>query len=71
MSISKHTLQIGLTAIWLGVILSVALMLIATTGVIPAMAGALTQEFVDLAAILYALRALGGKLPVLRKGSAR
>ncbi len=66
-SISKHTLQIGLTAIWLGVILSVALMLIATTGVIPAMAGALTQEFVDLAAILYALRALGGKLPVLRK----
>jgi len=33
-------------------------MLIATTGVIPAVVGALTQEAVDLAAILYALRAL-------------
>ncbi len=70
-SISKHTLQVGLTSIWLGVILSVALMLVATTGVIPAMAGALTQEFVDLAAILYALRALGGSLPVLRKKDER
>lgn len=64
-AISKQTLRVGLTAIWLGVALSVVLMLIASTGAIPAIAGALTQEFVDLAAILYALRALGGKLPKL------
>ena len=64
-AISKQTLRVGLTAIWLGIILSVGLMLVATTGAIPALAGALTQEFVDLAAILYALRALTGRLPVL------
>lgn len=34
-------------------------MLIATTGAVPAVAGALTQEIVDLATILHALRALG------------
>ncbi len=68
-AISKQTMRVGLTSIWIGIVLSVSLMLVATTGVIPAMAGALTQEFVDLAAILYALRALTGKLPAL-KGSA-
>ena len=64
-AISKDTLRVALTSIWLGIILSVGLMLIATTGAIPALAGALTQEFVDLAAILYALRALTGQLPRL------
>ena len=59
-SIGRHTLRVALTAIWLGIGLSVGLMLIAMTGAIPAVAGALTQEFVDLATILYALRALGG-----------
>lgn len=62
-AIAKHTLKVALTAIWIGIILSIGLMLIAATGAIPAMAGALTQEFVDLAAILYALRALKGRLP--------
>ncbi|WP_277049800.1 heavy metal translocating P-type ATPase [Ruania albidiflava] len=55
--ISRHTVQVALTAIWIGIVLSVGLMLIATTGVIPAVVGALTQELVDLATILYALRA--------------
>lgn len=64
-AISKQTLRVALTAIWLGILLSVGLMLVATTGAIPAMAGALTQEVVDLAAILYALRALTGRLPDL------
>lgn len=64
-AIAKHTLKIALSAIWIGIILSLGLMLIATTGAIPAMAGALTQEFVDLAAILYALRALKAPLPKL------
>ncbi len=62
-AIAKHTLSVALTAIWIGIALSVGLMLVAATGAIPAMVGALTQEFVDLAAILYALRALKGHLP--------
>lgn len=65
-SIAKHTMRVALTAIWIGIILSLGLMLIAATGAIPAMVGALTQEFVDLAAILYALRALKAPLPKLR-----
>lgn len=56
--IGRHTLRVALTAIWIGIALSIGLMLIATTGAIPAVAGALIQEFVDLATILYALRAL-------------
>jgi len=56
--IGRHTVAVALTAIWIGVGLSLALMLVAMTGAIPAVAGALTQELVDLATILYALRAL-------------
>lgn len=56
--ISRHTLRTAYTAIWVGIGLSVMLMLIATTGAIPAVAGALTQEFVDVTAILFALGAL-------------
>nr|WP_246414658.1 heavy metal translocating P-type ATPase [Microbacterium thalassium] len=59
-AIGRHTLRVAFAAIWIGIGLSIGLMLIATTGLIPAVAGALTQEFVDLAAILYALRALTG-----------
>lgn len=57
--ICKDTLRVAYSAIWVGVLLSVGLMLVAAWGHIPAVVGALTQEFVDLAAILYALRALG------------
>ena len=57
-AISRHTVSVALTAIWLGIILSVGLMLVAATGAIPAVFGALTQEIVDLVAILYALLAL-------------
>ena len=41
-------------------VLSLGLMTEAAFGHIPPVVGALTQEFVDLAAILYALRALTG-----------
>jgi len=68
-AIGRHTLRVAYTAIWIGIVLSVGLMLVATTGAIPAVAGALVQELVDLATILYALRALGGKLPVLAEGA--
>jgi len=60
--IGRHTVRVALTAIWIGIGLSVALMIVAMTGVIPAVAGALVQELVDLATILYALRALRGPL---------
>lgn len=60
--IGRHTVRVALTAIWIGIGLSVALMIIAMTGVIPAVVGALVQELVDLATILYALRALRGPL---------
>jgi len=59
LAIGRHTLQVALTAIWIGIGLSVGLMLVAMTGIIPAVTGALIQELVDLATILYALRALG------------
>ena len=65
-TIGRHTMRVALTAIWIGIVLSVGLMLVAMTGLIPAVAGALTQEVVDLATILYALRALGGRAVVLR-----
>ena len=62
-AVSRHTLRVALQSIWIGIALSVGLMLIATTGVIPAVAGALTQELVDLATILNSLRALRGPAP--------
>ena len=58
--IGRHTFRVALTAIWIGIILSVGLMVVAAFGFIPAVAGALTQELVDLACILYALLALRG-----------
>lgn len=67
-AIGRHTLRVAFTAIWIGIVLSVGLMLVATTGVIPAVVGAFTQEFVDLATILYALRALTG--PKARRSRA-
>ncbi|GAA1700567.1 heavy metal translocating P-type ATPase [Microbacterium sediminicola] len=60
-AISRHTLRVAFTAIWIGISLSIALMLVAMTGAIPAVVGALTQEVVDVVTILSALRALGGR----------
>lgn len=63
--IGRQTLRVAVTAIGIGIGLSIALMLIATTGLIPAVVGALVQELVDVATILYALRALGGRAATL------
>ena len=57
--IGQRTVQVALQSIWIGIGLSVALMLAAAAGYVPAIAGALTQELVDLATILNALRSLG------------
>jgi heavy metal translocating P-type ATPase len=59
--IGQDTIRIALQSIWLGIALSIGLMIIAAFGFIPATAGALTQELVDLATILNALRAIGGR----------
>lgn len=56
--IGKDTVRIALQSIWLGIALSIGLMLIAMFGVIPATLGAGIQEIVDLATILNALRAI-------------
>ncbi|WP_284754916.1 heavy metal translocating P-type ATPase [Arthrobacter sp. efr-133-R2A-120] len=57
--IGRHTIHIARTSIWTGILLSVGLMTMAAYGFVPAVAGALLQELVDLATILNALRALG------------
>ena len=57
--IGRDTVRIALQSIWLGIIISVGLMLIASFGFLPALAGAWLQELVDLIAILGALRAVG------------
>ncbi|WP_243886272.1 heavy metal translocating P-type ATPase [Cellulomonas fengjieae] len=58
--VGRRTMRVALQSIWLGIVLSVGLMLVAATGVIPAVVGALCQEVVDLLSILNALRALRG-----------
>lgn len=59
--IGRDTVRIALQSIWLGIIVSVGLMVVAAFGIIPATVGALLQEVVDLATILAALRAIGGR----------
>lgn len=56
--IGQRTVKVALQSIWIGIAMSVALMVAAAAGYVPAIAGALSQEVVDLATILNALRAL-------------
>lgn len=65
-SIGKETIRIATQSIWIGMVLSIGLMVIAVFGVIPAILGAGFQEVIDLLTILNALRALGGKANVAR-----
>jgi P-type E1-E2 ATPase len=55
--IGRRTMAVAWQAIGLGVGLSVALMHVASVGLLPAIIGAWTQEAVDLACILWALLA--------------
>lgn len=55
--ISKRTLRVARESIYVGIGLSVVLMLIASTGAIAPLKGALIQEGVDIIVILNALRA--------------
>lgn len=67
--VGRDTVRIALQSIWLGIAISVVLMVIAAFGVIPATAGALIQELVDLATILAALRAVGGRIDEREAGT--
>jgi heavy metal translocating P-type ATPase len=57
--VGQDTIRIALQSIWLGIILSLGLMVAAVFGLIPAVVGAAFQEIIDLLTILNALRALG------------
>ncbi len=57
-SIGQRTVSIALQSIWWGIGFSVALMMVAAAGFLPAIVGAALQEVVDLIAILGALRAV-------------
>jgi heavy metal translocating P-type ATPase len=59
LEIGRHTVNVALQSIWIGIAVSVVLMLVATTGVLPAVVGAWLQEVVDVVAIGWALRATG------------
>ncbi|TFD95120.1 cadmium-translocating P-type ATPase [Cryobacterium lactosi] len=69
-AIGRDTVRIALQSIWLGIALSIGLMIVAAFGLIPATVGALLQELVDLATILNALRAIGGRRDVRARGVA-
>lgn len=56
--IGQRTVKVAMESIWIGIVLSIGLMVAAAAGYVPAIAGALSQELVDLATILNALRAL-------------
>src|SRR5699024_10162924 len=55
MRVSRRTVSIALQSIWIGIVVSVGLMLVAAFGYLPAVVGALLQEVVDLVAIISAL----------------
>lgn len=70
--IGRRTVHIALQSIGLGVAISVALMLTAAFGWLPAIVGAALQEVVDLITILNALRALlPGRVDVPRTTTMR
>ncbi len=60
--IASRSRTIALQSVAVGMGLSIAAMLVAMTGVLPPVAGALLQEVIDVIVIINALRALGGGL---------
>lgn len=58
-AIARRTRQIALQSIVAGLALSGVAMVFAAAGLLPPVAGALTQEAIDVAVIINALRALG------------
>ena len=56
-TISQDTLRIAKQAVLIGIAICTVLMLIASTGIIPAFVGAMLQEVIDTVSILWALKA--------------
>lgn len=66
--IAHRSRSIAVQSVVAGMAMSIVAMLVATTGVLPPVAGAILQEAIDVIVILNALRALGGgleKVPVV------
>ncbi|WP_412988316.1 heavy metal translocating P-type ATPase [Pediococcus siamensis] len=57
LSISQYTMKIAKQSVLIGIFICIGLMLIAATGIIPALIGAFFQEVVDTVTILWALLA--------------
>lgn len=57
--IARDTMKISKQSVLIGITICIALMLIACTGVLPAIWGALCQEIVDTVSILWSLKARG------------
>lgn len=55
--LSQDTMRIARQSVLIGIVICVVLMLIASTGIIPALLGAALQEVIDTVSILSALRA--------------
>jgi heavy metal translocating P-type ATPase len=64
-TIAQETMRIAKGDVLTGIVILVILMLIAATGVIPALLGALFQEAVDTITILLALRARRDRQPMV------
>lgn len=68
LDIAKTTLKIAKQSIMIGIVISICLMIIYSTGKFSATSGALIQELVDVTVIIYALRAHGSwKKPKTKK----
>lgn len=59
--ISRQTMKVAKEAVLIGIFICIVLMIIASTGVLPTIFGALLQEVIDTVSILYALKALKDK----------
>jgi P-type E1-E2 ATPase len=66
--IGQQTIRIASQSIWIGIVLSVGLMIAAVFGLIPAVVGAGFQEVIDVLTIVNALRALGRVRPARSTG---
>lgn len=62
MQIARRARRVALQSVLAGMGLSLLAMLLAAFGLLPALAGAIVQEIIDVAVIVNALRALGGGL---------
>lgn len=59
--VSKDTMRIAKQSVLIGIVICVFLMLVASTGIIPALLGAALQEIVDVVSIFSSLRARKSK----------